>query len=141
MLLADAAQAVGGKLYIIGGGWSLTGPQPVPSAIAIKIEVPWNEANRVHDWELQLQDADGRAVLLPTPEGEQPLRITGTFEVGRPPGLKEGTPLDFALAINVGPLPLTADARYVWRLWINSGSDEHWFVAFTTRPSKPEPQG
>ena len=33
MLLADAAQQLGGKLYILGGGWSVTGPQPAPSAI------------------------------------------------------------------------------------------------------------
>ena len=26
MMLADAAQAVEGKLYILGGGWSVTGP-------------------------------------------------------------------------------------------------------------------
>ena len=28
------------------------------------------------------------------------------FEVGRPPGLKPGTPLDFPVAVNSGPLPL-----------------------------------
>ena len=48
MLLADAAEAVGGKLYILGGGWSITGPQPTPSAIAIKIDVPWDQTNKVH---------------------------------------------------------------------------------------------
>jgi len=26
MMLADAAQAVNGKLYIMGGGWSVMGP-------------------------------------------------------------------------------------------------------------------
>jgi hypothetical protein len=30
MLLADAAQAVDGKLYILGGGWTITGPDPIP---------------------------------------------------------------------------------------------------------------
>ena len=28
MLLADSAQAIEGKLYILGGGWSITGPDP-----------------------------------------------------------------------------------------------------------------
>ena len=40
MLLADAAQAVNGKLYILGGGWSVAGPDPTPMAIALKMEVP-----------------------------------------------------------------------------------------------------
>ena len=37
MMLADAAQAVEGKLYILGGGWSVTGPEPSASAIAAYI--------------------------------------------------------------------------------------------------------
>jgi len=43
MLLCDSAQVADGKLYILGGGWSVTGPQPVPSAVAIKLEVDWHE--------------------------------------------------------------------------------------------------
>src|SRR5213592_1828364 len=94
MLLADAAQAINGKLYILGGGWSIIGPDPVPSAIAIKIEVPWDEANKRHKLKLELVDADGRPVTVPTPTGEKPVQLEGDFEVGRPPGLKPGTPLD-----------------------------------------------
>src|SRR5213078_2286630 len=59
LLLADAAQAVEGKLYVLGGGWSVTGPQPVPMAIALKIDVPWDQANTRHSWRLELLDADG----------------------------------------------------------------------------------
>ena len=44
MMLADSAQAVAGKLYILGGGWSMTGPAATPSALAIKFEVPWEAA-------------------------------------------------------------------------------------------------
>ena len=42
LMLADSAQEVGGKLYILGGGWSVTGPVVPPSAVAIKIDVPWD---------------------------------------------------------------------------------------------------
>ncbi len=42
MLLCDAAQVSDGKLYILGGGWSMTGPDPVPSAVALKIDVYWH---------------------------------------------------------------------------------------------------
>ena len=35
MLLCDAAQAVEGKLYILGGGWNTIGPDPAPTAIAM----------------------------------------------------------------------------------------------------------
>ena len=62
MLLCDAAQVSDGKLYILGGGWSMTGPDPVPSAVALKIDVDWHEAETSHHWELFLEDADGRPV-------------------------------------------------------------------------------
>ncbi len=79
MLLADAAQAVEGKLYILGGGWSITGPDPTPMAIALKIEVPWNDSNTPHHLHLVLCDEDGRPVRVPTPTGEQPLRPDSRF--------------------------------------------------------------
>ena len=37
MLLADFAQVSDGKLTVVGGGWSLTGPEAVPFGIAILI--------------------------------------------------------------------------------------------------------
>lgn len=137
ILLADAAQAVGGKLYILGGGWSITGPDPVPMAIAIKIEVPWNDANTLHRLQLALLDEDGQSVMVPTPTGEQPVEIPATFEVGRPTGLQPGTPLDVVLALNLGPFSLRPGSRYVWRCSINDNSEEDWQVSFSTRPPKP----
>ena len=142
MLLADAAQAVAGKLYILGGGWSITGPAPVPSAIALKIEVPWNLATRRHNITLELITADGQLVKLPgQAQGEQvPVRIEGQFQTGIPPGVMEGTPIDATLAINVNPLPLPPAARYVWRLSIDGDTREDWQVAFSTRPAQPPVQ-
>jgi len=137
MLLADAAQAVNGKLYILGGGWSITGPDPAPSAIALKIDVPWDEANRRHRFHLALLDADGQPVIVPTPTGNRPFELTGEFETGRPAGLKAGTPLDVVLGINISPIPLKPDSRYVWRCSINDRTAEEWQVGFTTRPVDP----
>jgi hypothetical protein len=135
MMLADAAQAVDGKLYILGGGWSLIGPDPTPMAIAIKIEVPWDEANRPHRLKLSLLDADGRPVPVPTPAGDRPLELDADFEVGRPPGLKPGTPLDIPLAMNLGPLPLRPGQIYVWRVSIDGSTQDDWQVSFSTRPA------
>jgi hypothetical protein len=136
MLLADAVQAVGGKLYILGGGWSIMGPAPTPIAIAIKVEVPWEEANRVHTLQLSLLDEDDRPVLVPTTVGDRPVEVSMEFEVGRPAGLRPGTPLDVPLAINLGPLPLQAGNRYVWNCSINGRSEPNWRVRFFVRPNE-----
>jgi hypothetical protein len=133
MLLADSAQAVEGKLYILGGGWSVTGP-PSPFAIALKVDVPWDEGNRKHTMKLALFDEDGKPFTVPTPAGDRPMEIQGEFETGRPAGIKPGTPLDAPLAINFSALPFRPDSRYVWKLWINGKTHDDWQLAFTTRP-------
>jgi hypothetical protein len=135
MMLADAAQVAGDKLYILGGGWSITGPDPVPMAIALKLEVPWDRTNEQHSLLLELLDEDGNAVMVPGPEehGDVPLQVTADFEAGRPPGIKPGTPIDSALAVNFGPLPLEAGRRYQWRLSINGETDEDWTLGFSMR--------
>ena len=138
MLLADAAQAIENKLYVLGGGWSITGPDPTPSAIAIVLKVPWDEANARHDLRIELIDADGRPILVGSPEDQgKPVVIESQFEVGRPPGLRPGTPIDLAFAVNISPLPLPPGGRYEWRLTIDGHSEAHWHAAFSTRP-KPD---
>src|SRR5215467_6166980 len=122
ILLADAAQSVDGKLYILGGGWSITGPDPVPMALAIKIEVPWTEANTPHTLELKLINEDGQPVIAHTPIGDRPIELTSEFETGRPAGLRQGTPLDVALAINLMPLPLPPGSRFTWHCFIDGNT-------------------
>jgi hypothetical protein len=134
MLLCDAAQVADGKLYILGGGWSLVGPDPSPSAVALKVDVEWHEVDAMHHWELALEDADGQPVHVETPEGVQPIEVRGDFTVMRPPAIPEGSPIDVALAVNFGPLPLQPGSRYAWRLVIDGQSEENWVLAFTTRP-------
>jgi hypothetical protein len=130
---------VQGKLYILGGGWSITGPQPQPSAIAIKIDVPWSEANRKHRLNVELVDSDYNPILVPTPAGNAPLKIGCEFEVGRPPGIIPGTPIDVPLAFSLGPIPLEAGKRYLWKLSIDDKSDPDWEVGFRTREVAKKP--
>jgi hypothetical protein len=137
MLLCDHAQSADGKLNLLGGGWSVTGPQPSPFGIAILFQVPWDRANELHQFRLELLDADGRAFMIEGgPEGEQPVRVEGSFETGRPAGLRPGTPIDFPFAMNSGPLPLPPGSRFEWRLTVDDQTHDDWRLAFTTRPSE-----
>jgi hypothetical protein len=133
LLLADYAVVADGKLTIVGGGWSQTGPEPAPFGIALLIQVPWDQANTRHTFSVELLDADGEPVLVETEEvDDQSVAFGGDFEVGRPPGLKPGTPLDFPVAMNSTPLPLEP-GRYEWRLTIDGESRQDWTLAFTVR--------
>jgi hypothetical protein len=141
MLLADFAQVSDGKLTVVGGGWSITGPEPVPFGIGILVHVPWDLANTRHTLRLELLDADGRPVEVAV-EGsdqEQPVVFFDDvpFEVGRPPGIKPGTSLEFVVAVNSGPLPLEPGARYEWRLSIDGRQQDDWRLPFSVRETEP----
>ncbi len=135
MLLADSAQVADGKLYILGGGWSVTGPEPVPSAVVIKVGVDVPEFNSEHHWELFLEDADGRPVSFETPDGVQPIEVRGDFTATEPLGVPAGTPVDVPIAVNFGPIPLAPGARYSWRLVVDGESLPGAQASFATRPT------
>lgn len=118
MLLCDAAQEQNGKLYILGGGWSmLHRAGPTTMAIAIKISFPWGDANRPHPMLLELLTEDGHPVLV----GDGPVRVEGGLEVGRPPGLRPGSDLDVALALNFSGVPLM-NGGYRWQFQLDGES-------------------
>lgn len=138
VLLADFAQSDNsGKVNALGLGWSVTGTPTPNHAVVIVLRVGWDEANIQHRLVLRLLTADGlNAVEVPTPFGSQPLVVEVGLEVGRPPGLAQGSTIDHSLAINVGPgLPLTP-GRYEWRLRINDQEQDDWRAAFTVRPAQ-----
>jgi len=117
MLLCDSAQAVGGKLYVLGAGWTqiLMPNTPVPMALAVRIRVPWDQSNQPFDVHLHLITAEG----APVDQGEGPVEARARMEVGRPPGIRRGAPLVSVLVLNIGALALPAGS-YVWELDIDN---------------------
>lgn len=113
MMLADSAQAVGGKLYILGGGFDRINMPSVPFNhrfdLAMLIEVPWGATNQPYQIVVEMLDADGE------PMG---YRVDATMETGRPPGTRQGTSLTVPIAV-----PVVADfpspGRYVLRASVN----------------------
>ena len=134
LLLADSAQVADGRLFILGGGLGEVGPGPQPMAIAMLLDVPWDQANAPHDWKFELLDEDGTPVLY----DDQPILVGGQFEAGRPEGLTPGTPIPVPLAINFTALPVEPGRRYVWRLAIDDTSEPGWVLTFRVRPMQPE---
>jgi hypothetical protein len=127
MLLCDAAQVdPSGKVHMLGAGWSITSSPTTPAAVAVLIKVPWDRANQKHPFSLTLEDADGQSA--PTAPS-----ANGVIEVGRPPGLDPGTPIDAAFQVTVPSLPLPP-GRYTWRLKI---ADQEFTTSFQVRANLP----
>lgn len=135
VLLADHAQEVAGKLYVLGGGWSIYRGSPVTMALAVKIAVPWDAANMPHSFSARLVTEDGADPLLAGPDGQtNPTEINfqGSFEAGRPPGLAAGSDLDAPFAVNISGLPLVP-GRYEWQIAVDGEPLDH--VTFTVMPA------
>jgi hypothetical protein len=136
MLLADMAQVAENKLYVLGGGWHVTSSPSGPCAIAMIVDVEWEETNKQHQFVIELVDADGKPVLLPGPSGDSgALRISGSFEAGRPPGARPGAVTSVPLAVNFAPLPLERDKQFQWRATIDDDINLTATWSFSTRGS------
>ena len=97
LILADAAQVIGGKLYLLGGGWdrlTVNSEFPVEQrlAVAASFLVDWNETNERQPVVIEVTDADNSSLL----------RLGAEIEVGRPPGIPAGQPQRAQLAAEVG---------------------------------------
>lgn len=106
LMLADSAQAVDGKLYVLGGAWNMLRFPEFPASlmvgIAVAIDVDWTETNARHHLDIHFEDADGNA-MDPT--------IGADFEAGRPPGAIAGAELRIVMAVN-GPVAIPAPGQY-----------------------------
>lgn len=107
LILADYTEIIGGKLYLMGGGWdrltvNSAFPLTKPVGLAAAFRVPWNETNQPQNVEIEIQTDDGESVG----------KVGAQFEVGRPPGMKAGQNQRFQLAANL-PLTLRGPGGYV----------------------------
>jgi hypothetical protein len=108
-VVADRAEVVNGKLYMMGAGWDSLNvvdfKQPISFSLAVGILIPWNDANEVHPLTIDLEDADKRRNIMPTAS----INIT----TGRPPGAVRGQSFRSMIAINAG-LTLPGPGTYMF---------------------------
>lgn len=102
LILADSAQVIGNKLYLLGGGWDvLTSRRGFPfeqrCAIAAAVKIPWGETNQKHNFEIEMLSEDQN-----TEEIKSMVKVGGQFEVGRPPGIQLGQDQRIQIAIDIG---------------------------------------
>lgn len=111
LLLADAAAAAEGKLYIHGAGWEtiyvMTFPAVHPAiGVAARLRVAWEETNQPHSLEINVVKAneDGDSLL------SEPLRAD--INLGRPANLAPGSDQFVPLALNITNLRFEEPGSY-----------------------------
>lgn len=99
VILADRAEAVNGKLYMMGGAWDRMWvadfAQQQFLSIATGIVVPWNATNQPHKLTIRVETQDANEIAT----------LSLNFNAGRPPFLghaeSQRIPLAFQLAIRL----------------------------------------
>ncbi len=99
LILADAAQVANGKLFILGGGWSLyrsaVYPAQVQLGLGISILIDWNEAGIKHPVTITMADEAGVPII---PE------LKGQVEAAKSTDVPTGATQRALLAVNANLL-------------------------------------
>ena len=95
LLLADRAEVLNGKLYMMGGAWDRRHIRdigaPVSLTIVVGVLVPWNLTNEPHLLRIRIEDEDGTPV---------PPEVEATINVGRPVNATQGQSFRATAVIN-----------------------------------------
>jgi hypothetical protein len=137
LLLTDHSESLNGKLYAMGAGWNMLRfpelPQEWGFAIALGIDVPWDETNRRHSLQLRIEDPDGEIL------GEE---FSMDVETGRPPGSVPGQDQRLVMALQTRTVFTSAGPHAVV---VHVGDREigrsRFYVLEVPVQSVPEPPG
>lgn len=131
LILADHAEAVNGKLYLMGGGWDRRAVadfrQPQTFAVAVGVLIPWNDTNRPLPLEVSLRNADG-TLIAPA--------LQTQLVAGRPANATPGQKLRYMLAVNM-QVPLPQPGEYVVEAQVGASSAKHVSFFADAMPLRP----
>lgn len=148
VILADTGRGAPGTggLNLLNAGWTSTTAMPLPDgsftipgqAVAIFVEVPWDQINREFDVVVELLDDEGHVADLAGPNGPEPARAE--HSIGVPPvvGAPNGTPgrIAWLWDLPAGSLRVAPRCSYIWRVKIgdDAGQAGFWVEAPPAEP-------
>ena len=135
-LLADAVQAVRGKLFILGGGWDTLWVRSFPArhpslAIGLRLRVPSSWGEETLKLSVELQDADGAAIL--------PRPLSHTIKLPASPQPPSATDFGLIRSFTVNNLLFERDGSYSFVISVDDEPVSRLRFAVRERPTKPNP--
>ena len=116
--LADSAEAVNGKIYVMGGAVDIIWGKQVPLihprlAFVLKLIFDVSEIGRKHKLEIQIMDEDGGVVT----------QLGGELEIPtKNPNLPKGWRQGFATVLNFENLKFLKFGNYSFNILVNNSS-------------------
>jgi hypothetical protein len=135
-LLADAVQAVRGKLFVLGGGWDTLWVRSFPArhptmAIGLRLRVPTSWRADILDLSVDLQDADG-APLLAKP-------LTHQVRLPAHPETSPATDFGVVRSFTFNNLLFSAEGSYSFVITVDEVSVSRLRFMVRARPTPPPP--
>lgn len=126
-ILCNHAEAQNNLLYLSAGGIDQAlipagHPEPftVSVGLGIIVEVPPTASDREHTVDIELLDADGRAVEVQKSLGErEPFRAQFKFNIGKPHHYQADESQSVAFAVNIPVLRLEKLGSYVFAISVD----------------------
>ena len=133
LILADRAEVLGGKLYMMGGGYDRKYisdiERPVDLIVVAGILVPWHSTNRELAFSLSIDDVDGKPLI------QKP--IEGKLRLGRPADAEEGQTFRVMSVLN-GRINLPGYGTY--RIVATAGGTSRGTTFYALPPKTAVPQ-
>jgi hypothetical protein len=128
LLVADRAEVVNGKLYLMGGAWDRISPATFPHrmilGIALGVRIPFAHTDDQHTVAVELLQDEQRLVGFEA-------RLT----TGRPPGMA-GMDMLVPMAFNI-PVSIPAEGQAVLRAAVDGRAPRRHEIRVTQRPARP----
>lgn len=126
-MLADSAEAVNGKLYLLGGGWDTLAVTTLPTvqsrvAVAVLVHTGWNDTDEPHEVTLHLETEDGvRIPLARNPaDPSRPIDTLATrLTTHRSPLIRPGDDQTVPLTFTVNDLLLERAGGFSWVIGVD----------------------
>ncbi len=130
LLVADRAEVVNGKLYLMGGSWDRIGPAQFPHrmmlGIALGVRIPFAHTDDQHTVAIELLHDDTRMI-----------GFEAKLATGRPPGMA-GMDMLVPMAFNI-PIAIPGEGQLTLRAAIDGHSGRRHEIKVTQRP-QPQQQ-
>jgi hypothetical protein len=137
-ILADHAEAVNGKLYLMGGGWDRVFVSdfgaPVDISFAVGVLVPWHATNIRYTIQFAIEDLDRKRPI--------DFKLEASFVAGRPPVVAEDMdPQRIMLAVQRVPVKFSEPGAYQAVARILEGDERRSPFRLMAMPTLHKPAG
>ena len=131
LLVADRAEVVNGKLYLMGGSWDRIQPQQFPHrmmlGIALGVRIPFAYTDDQHTVAIELLHGDTRMI-----------GFEAKLATGRPPGMA-GMDMLVPMAFNI-PIAIPGEGQVALKAVIDGQHGRRHDIKVIKRPQQQQPQ-